>query len=181
MKRLKVFALSTKFNAFTIVELLVVIVVIGILASITVVSYSGVQAKAQYNKMKSDIAQLSKAVQIARTLDSKTLGQITTSYYSAGGCFPKPNGTDLAALPDTDACWVSYLRFLNNVSNASGINIRGIVDPWGRPYAVDENEGENGNCYPDSIRAYSYPFITNTSYTPSTTITIPLSGFSGCI
>lgn len=168
-----------KIKAFTIVELLVVIVVIGILSTITIVSYNGVQAKAQLNKMKADINQLSKAIQIARNLESKTLGQITTSYYSAGSCFGKPTGTDLATLPDTDPCWVTYNRFLNNVSIASGINIRSIVDPWGRPYAVDENEGENGGCYMDSIRAFSHPFVINTQY-PGSTAIIPLSGFSGC-
>ena len=177
------FITQSKLLAFTIVELLVVIVVIGILAGITILSYSGVQTRAQVDKMKSDINQLSRVVQIARLLESKTLGQITTSYYSAGGCFPKPTGTDLAALPETDACWVSYNRFLNNVSVASGVNIRSIVDPWGRPYAVDENEGEGSvGCSMDSIRAFSYPFVTNTSYyPPSTTVQIPLSGFSGCL
>lgn len=170
-----------KLRAFTIVELLVVIVVIGILASITVVSYSGVQTRAQVDKMKADLNQLSRAIQLARLTESKTLGQITASYYSAGACFAKPSGTDLASLPDTDSCWVNYRRFLNNVSVASGVNIRSIVDPWGRPYAIDENEGENNtSCYVDSMRVFSYPFVTNTYY-PGNVIQVPLSGFSGCL
>lgn len=39
--------LNTKERGFTIVELLVVIVIIGILATITIVSYNGVQNKAR--------------------------------------------------------------------------------------------------------------------------------------
>lgn len=47
---------------FTIVELLVVIVVIGILASITVTVYSGVNASARDSRRKSDLAALEKAL-----------------------------------------------------------------------------------------------------------------------
>ena len=44
-----------KNRGFTIVELLVVIVVIGILAAITIVSYSGISAKATVATLKSDL------------------------------------------------------------------------------------------------------------------------------
>jgi len=43
-------------RGFTIVELLIVIVVIGILASITVVAYNGVQNRAKQAKLQSDIS-----------------------------------------------------------------------------------------------------------------------------
>src|SRR5664280_1569519 len=43
-----------KDYGFTIVELLVVIVVIGILAAITIVSYTGVSNRAQYAKSQSN-------------------------------------------------------------------------------------------------------------------------------
>lgn len=49
-----------KQTGFTIVELLIVIVVIGILAAITVVAYNGVQARAATAKKQSDIAQIQK-------------------------------------------------------------------------------------------------------------------------
>jgi len=54
-------------SAFTIVELLVVIVVIGILAAITIISYNGIQARAQGAKIQSDLYNLEQAIEIART------------------------------------------------------------------------------------------------------------------
>lgn len=53
-----------KQHGFTIVELLIVIVVIGILAAITIVAYNGVQTKARDTARKSDLANISKALQL---------------------------------------------------------------------------------------------------------------------
>lgn len=50
------FALFTKSSGFTIVELLVVIVVIGILAAITSVSYFGISQKANIASIQSDLS-----------------------------------------------------------------------------------------------------------------------------
>jgi len=53
-------------KGFTIVELLIVIVVIGILASITVVAFNGVQSRAKNAKKQSEMGQMAKAVQLYR-------------------------------------------------------------------------------------------------------------------
>jgi len=49
---------------FTIVELLIVIVVIGILAAITIVSFNGVQDKAKFAQKRADIIALQKIVEM---------------------------------------------------------------------------------------------------------------------
>jgi prepilin-type N-terminal cleavage/methylation domain-containing protein len=68
-------------NGFTIVELLIVIVVIGILAAITIVSYSGIQAKANDVVRRTDVADIRDALQ---------LYQVDKGDYAQAGC---GNGT----------------------------------------------------------------------------------------
>ena len=49
-------------KGFTIVELLIVIVVIGILAAITVVAYNGIQKRAMVAQTTSELATINKAI-----------------------------------------------------------------------------------------------------------------------
>jgi len=49
---------------FTIVELLIVIVVIGILAAITIVSFNGVQARAKFATNQSDLDNTQKLIEL---------------------------------------------------------------------------------------------------------------------
>lgn len=51
---------------FTIVELLIVIVIIGILAAITVVAYNGIQSRAREVSLKSDLTNIAKQIELYR-------------------------------------------------------------------------------------------------------------------
>lgn len=170
---------AEKQTGFTIVELLIVIVVIAILAAITIVAYNGIQTRARDSKVSTDLAQLSKAVIAARESANKTFMQVSGSNYSAGSCAALAAGTDLATLPSSDACWVRYVSTLNLISVQSGINVRGLLDPWGRPYKIDENEGESGGCAMDLITVFANPLNGGVSISKYDT-RIPLSGYSGC-
>lgn len=64
---------DTRTSGFTIVELLIVIVVIGILAAITIVAYSGVQARAEKSKIVAAAASAVKAL---------------TAYQAINGSYP---------------------------------------------------------------------------------------------
>lgn len=52
-----------KQSAFTVVELLIVIVIIGILATLTILAYRGVQEQAKVAAIKSDLTQASRAME----------------------------------------------------------------------------------------------------------------------
>jgi general secretion pathway protein G len=56
-------------KGFTIVELLIVIVVIGILAAIVIVAYSGVQNRANDAAVQSDLENIAKAIRTYDTLN----------------------------------------------------------------------------------------------------------------
>jgi prepilin-type N-terminal cleavage/methylation domain-containing protein len=56
--------MNTKQTGFTIVELLIVIVVIGILAAITIVAYNGVQGRANDTAIQSDLQNIAQKLEI---------------------------------------------------------------------------------------------------------------------
>ena len=60
--------ISKTTSAFTIVELLVVIVVIGILAAITIVSYTGISQRAVVTSLQSDLTNASQQLKLYQTL-----------------------------------------------------------------------------------------------------------------
>ena len=74
---------SSKINqsGFTIVELLIVIVVIGILAAISVVAYNGIQNRANDTAIKNDLTQMAKQARLFHAVESRypTFEQFFTS------------------------------------------------------------------------------------------------------
>jgi len=109
------------------VELLIVIVVIGILAAISVVAYGTIQEKAKVNRASTDLSTLAKAIQTARLNQDKVLKDITLS--NCTNC-----GTQAV-----------YEATLDRIGQAAGVNLSGLKagNPWGSKYAIDENELEN--------------------------------------
>lgn len=159
-------------TGFTIVELLIVIVVIGILAALALSSFSRAQEQARLAKINSDLAALDKTIRAARIASGGiALRYITGSTATASPCMYKPAGTDLATLDkETDTCWTTYRSSLQKISDASTNNITDLVDPWGRPYFIDENEQEGTSNPPcglgrDRLGVFSRPLTGTWSYT----------------
>jgi prepilin-type N-terminal cleavage/methylation domain-containing protein len=96
-----------KQQGFTIVELLIVIVVIGILAAITIVAYNGVQNRAKATQYQSDAVALDKKMELYNTLNSSypltaagTDAATVTAQTTAGAnLVTLINGTSEAKLP----------------------------------------------------------------------------------
>lgn len=93
-------------QGFTIVELLIVIVVIGILAALVITTYSGIQQKGRNTERTTDL----KAVQ----------GQLE-AYYATNGRYPAT--TDLGT---TSASNVTFIK-----ANMKGLDPEALRDPKG--------------------------------------------------
>lgn len=81
--------MNNRSGGFTLVELLVAVGIIGVLASISMVSVGSIRAKARDSKRISDIKQVQNALE---------------AYYSSGGYYPAKEGvlgsSELAVLCD---------------------------------------------------------------------------------
>lgn len=87
-----------KDRGFTIVELLIVIVVIGILATLVITTYNGIQEKARDTKRKTDVNALQGQIEAYQAQNGKypTLANINDSTFRAANM----KGLDPAALQD---------------------------------------------------------------------------------
>lgn len=92
-------SLKKNNKGFTIVELLIVIVVIGILALLVITTYSGIQAKARNAKRQTDLASLQTHLE---------------AFYNDNGYYPT-----LAEM--NDQTWVG--------TNMKGTDAQAFVDP----------------------------------------------------
>lgn len=127
-------------KGFTLVELLIVIVVIGILAALVITTYSGIQQKGRNTERQTDL----KAVQ----------GQLE-AYYASNGYYPSL--ANLNTQPGTGNWWIQ--------DNMKGLDKEALRDPststyqlvgsvpaagtYGYSYAASPSgcdNGSGGNC-----------------------------------
>jgi len=96
-----VFTPSTTLTGFTIVELLVVIVVIGILAAITIVSYTGITGKATIVSLESDLTNASKQLKMHQVENSAYPDTINCAIpdSSTNKCIESSSGNDYTYTP----------------------------------------------------------------------------------
>jgi len=110
-------SLKSKQSGFTIVELLIVIVVIGILATLVIVTFSGVQQKARDTKRETDVKALASQLEV---------------YYANNSSYPA-----LAQLQDNT--WVT--------AQLKGLDLAGLTAPNGTGNTVSANASKTTYAY----------------------------------
>lgn len=126
-------------KGFTIVELLIVIVVIGILAAITIVAYNGIQQRAKSSQVVSGMNQYVKAV-MAYTTDKSTY-PIANGYIACFGGANDCNGT--ANATQTAALASELSPYMNGASN-SLLKSTGALMNYVANYAMSDGSSYTG-------------------------------------
>jgi prepilin-type N-terminal cleavage/methylation domain-containing protein len=123
-------------RGFTIVELLVVIVVIGILAGLVIVSFAGVSQQATVATLNSDLKNAATQLEIDKTNSTSGAYPISEAAANGGNGLPKSNGTNYFYYVTSD--YQSYLL----IADAPGVtatpyisSTTGVVGE-GDPYAL---------------------------------------------
>ncbi|QQS22452.1 prepilin-type N-terminal cleavage/methylation domain-containing protein [Candidatus Saccharibacteria bacterium] len=127
-------------TGFTIIELVVVVIVVSILATIVVVSYNGSQARARDARRRTDVANIVKALEL---------------YYNDNGSYPTTSGSTAMTInwfSSNDASWSTFNTALVNSNAITSLP----VDPLNVPSSGAANTGVSfgtGN--------YSYALYVN--------------------
>ena len=79
---------GSKYEGFTIVELLIVIVVIGILASITIIGYNSIQDRARASAISTGFRQIDKSFRLFTTDQNRTTWWRDASVQLTGAANP---------------------------------------------------------------------------------------------
>ena len=166
---------NTARRGFTIVELLVVIVVIGILAAITIISYTGIVNRATQASLQSDLSNASVQLKLF-------LGENNVYPGSISDC-PSPQPTNLCLKASTGNTYSSYS--VNNTTNpptyslsmVNGSNIYEISSTNQNPTALtsaplnpvaDWLATTTGDHYGNFYDLVTHSYATVTRSTPKT-------------
>ena len=135
-------------KGFTIVELLIVIVVIGILAAITMVAYGNIQNTAKTNRVNAELSGLKKAMLSYKAMNSELP--------------PTGDAWNFDTNPPSCGTWTN----VRNALQASGITgTFNSTDPWGNCWGYDDNDCNTSSA----VGAVTYIRSVGpdaTSYTP---------------
>ncbi len=172
-------------KGFTIVELLIVVVVIGILAAIVTVAYAGIQQRAQVSAMTSELKQWQKLFEAYRAINGHYPAPSVTpttgggpganvlSFYCLGTGFPEVSGTRYCYAPTNvpyrvaesgGATLITELSEVGSPPNNSPKYAQGnLVGPYAR--WVNTSDLWLGSIFPFGTDCTEMGFTTGSTWT----------------
>jgi len=117
--------INSKAKGFTIVELLIVIVVIGILAAITIVSYSGVTSRANTATNQSNANSVLKSAESVFAENNAYPASPATTASLSTGAAKLPSNITLGTATPTASATIMY-----TVRTVSSVNTGACVGYW---------------------------------------------------
>lgn len=134
-------------NAFTLIELLIVVAIIGILAAIAVPNFINAQVRAKVSRARSDLKAISTAVEMYRLDNNAYPGG--EEHWASGGFFWTAHSSRFVPLTTP----VSYMSTIP-------------LDPFQLPVSIELSDGRELGGYSNLFDgAYVYDDITRTGHT----------------
>lgn len=139
-------SLKKRNEGFTIVELLIVIVVIGILALLVITTYSGIQAKARNSKRSSDV---------------KSLQTHVEAFYQDNGYYPSRTNLNTPSWRTTNMKSIDPNTIKDPSSTCdptpgSGASTCLVAAPVARSYAYAVTDTAGNSCESDNTQCSKY-------------------------
>lgn len=105
-------------RGFTLIELLIVISIIGILATLTLASYGGAQQKSRDGVRKSDLAQVKRGLELAKSDCRGSAFYPYVANYSSLKTYLGPSGNNyMNPVPDDPKSPTTVYTFTPDISN----------------------------------------------------------------
>lgn len=136
-------SLKQRNQGFTIVELLIVIVVIGILAALVITTYSGIQAKGRDSQRSADIA---------------TIVTQLEAYKSDKGNYPSLANLNSATFRNTDLKSLDGEALVDPSTNCNPATATDCVKsaPVAKSYAYQPTDAAGASCELDATLCAQY-------------------------
>jgi len=122
-------SLKKRNQGFTIVELLIVIVVIGILALLVITTYSGIQAKARNSKRSSDVA---------------TIQTQLEAFYQNSGYYPSLSDMNSASWLSTNMKSLDTGALVDPSNPTQSKTL--VASPTAKSYSYQVTDGSGASC-----------------------------------
>ena len=126
-------------SGFTIVELLIVIVVIGILALLVITTYSGIQAKARNSKRQTDVASVQTQLE---------------AYFSQNGYYPSRTDMNSATWLTTNMKSLDQNALIDPSNPTQSKTL--VAAPVAKSYAYAVTDSSGNSCEADDTTCAKY-------------------------